>query len=283
MCTPAVSDKPSELEVLVATMGQHDLSLARAMNLQADAVIGNQCGTWGYTEQQTADGRIRMISTGTRGVGVNRNLAIQLSRADILLFADDDVVYYDGALQAVKDAFDELPEADVIFFGMDMTRNGQVFDKRRNKVRRIHLWNALKYGAARMAVRREAILKKRVSFSNLFGGGCIYCCGEDTIFIRDCLKAGLRLYSHSAVLGRCAKDSSTWFSGFNDKYFFDRGAMLACAFPVGRHLLRWYYAVKLWRRSGADPRIIARRMGEGMKAFGSLAAYPREDNNKRIP
>lgn len=274
MCTPAVSGKQTpDMEVLVATMGRPDVTFVDKMNLKADAVIGNQCGAWGYTEQQTADGRIRMISTDTQGVGINRNLAIQLSEADILLFADDDIVYYDGALEAVKQAFDELPEADVIFFGIDMTKKGQVFDKRRNKVQRIHLWNALKYGAARMAVRREAILKKRLSFSTLFGGGCMYCSGEDTIFIRDCLKAGLKLYAHSAVLGTCAKDTSTWFSGFNDKYFFDRGAMLACAFPKGKHLLKWYFTIKFWRKSGAKPQMIAKRMNEGIKAFDSLSAY----------
>lgn len=274
MCTPGVSGKQRpDMEVLVATMGRPDITFVDKMNLKADAVIGNQCGAWGYTEQQTADGRIRMISTDTQGVGINRNLAIQLAEADILLFADDDIVYYDGALEAVKQAFDELPEADVIFFGIDMTKKGQVFDKRRNKVQRIHLWNALKYGAARMAVRREAILKKRLSFSTLFGGGCMYCSGEDTIFIRDCLKAGLRLYAHSAVLGTCAKDTSTWFSGFNDKYFFDRGAMLACAFPWGKHLLKWYFTIKFWRKSGAKPQMIAKRMNEGIKAFDSLSAY----------
>ena len=44
-----------------------------------------------------------------------------------------DVTYYDGTLQGVINAFRELPDADVIFFGIDMTRNGEVFDKRRNK------------------------------------------------------------------------------------------------------------------------------------------------------
>lgn len=261
------------MEVLVATMGRHDAGFVEKMNLKADAVIGNQCDGWDYTDEQTADGHIRMISTGTRGVGVNRNLAIQLSTAEILLFADDDIVYYDGALDAVKEAFRQLPDADVIFFGIDMTKKGQVFDKRRNKVQRIHLWNALKYGACRMAVRRESILKKRLSFSNLFGGGCPYCSGEDTIFIRDCLKAGLKLYSHSAVLGACAKDTSTWFDGFNDKYFFDRGAMLACAFPVAGYGLKWYYALKYWRKTGVKPLIIERKMTEGMKAFQSLTVY----------
>ena len=37
-----------KLEVLVATMGQTDLSLADRMNLRQNAVIANQCGRWVY-------------------------------------------------------------------------------------------------------------------------------------------------------------------------------------------------------------------------------------------
>ena len=161
-----------ELEVLVATMRQTDFSLAEKMNLCQNAVIANQCGQWGYDEHQKDGCRIRMVSSDTKGVGINRNLAIQLAEADILLFGDDDVTYYDGTLQGVVDAFRELPDADVIFFGLDYTRDGEIFDRRRNPVKRLHLWNCLRFGAARMAIRREAVKKKRLAFSTLFGGGC---------------------------------------------------------------------------------------------------------------
>lgn len=274
MCTPEASaNDTAGLQVLVATMQQQDLSLADQMHLNKSAVIANQCDRWDYEERTADNQRVRMISTRTRGVGINRNLALQLSTADILLFADDDIVYYDGALDAVEQAFCQLPDADVVFFGIDMTRNGEVFDQRRNSVKRLHLWNSLKYGTCRMAVRRASIVKKRIGFSTLFGGGCLYSSGEDTIFIRDCLRAGLKLYSHDAVLGACAKDSSTWFSGFNDKYFFDRGAMLACAFPILKAPLKWYFAIKLTKKSGIPLLRILKLMNEGMRAFKTLTPY----------
>lgn len=275
MCTPAVSgrEKPA-LEVLVATMQRDDFSLIEKMHLwDVSAVIANQCDRWDYGECETQNGRVRMISTRTRGVGVNRNLALQLSTADFLLFADDDIAYYDGALQAVERAFHELPDADVIFFAIDMTRNGEVFDPRRHTTRRLHTWNSFRYGACRMAVRRESIVKKRIAFSTLFGGGCIYGSGEDSVFIRDCLRAGLKLYSHECVLGACAKDSSTWFSGFNEKYFFDRGAMLSCAFPKLKCIVKWYFAWKLTRKSDHSLFYIMRWMNRGMRAFKTLTPF----------
>lgn len=272
MCTPEASGKATtRMEVLVATVDQQDISLAERMHLDRNALIANQCGSWDYS--QTLDGRVRMISTDTRGVGVNRNLALQMAKADILLFADDDIAYYDGALDAVEKAFEQLPKADVIFFGIDMTRNGEVFDKRRNRVKRLHLWNSLKYGACRMAVRREAIAQKRIGFSTLFGGGCIYGSGEDTVFIRDCFRAGLKVYAHDAVLGACAKDSSTWFNGYTDKYFFDRGALLACAFPRLKGFMKWYFAIKLAKKSGVFLGRINLQMRKGMRAFSTLTPY----------
>lgn len=275
----AASDKSTmDLQVLVATIGQTDFSLVEKMNLHKNAIIANQCGRWGYDVLSDGDRQVQLISTDTVGVGINRNLAIQLSQADILLFADDDVKYYDGTLQGVIDAFKELPNADVIFFGIDMTRNGEIFDKRRNKVKRLHIWNSLRYGAARMAIRREAMVKKRLAFSTLFGGGCRYSCGEDTIFIVDCIHSGLHVYSHDYVLGTCAKDSSSWFSGYNEKYFFDWGAFLACAFPKTKCLLKWHFALNLRKKADVSLKTVVHQMNLGMRAFQTLSAYGEEKN-----
>jgi len=278
---PAASDRRHMvLEVLVATMDQTDLSLAERMNLRQNAVIANQCGRWSCQEQRSGDHLIRMISSDTKGVGINRNLALQASSGDILLFADDDITYYDGDLQPVMDAFRELPDADVIFFAVDMTRDGEVFDRRRHGCKRLHLWNSLRYGACRMAVRREAVVKNRLSFSTLFGGGCIYGSGEDTIFIRDCFRAGLRVYTHPYVLGACRKDESSWFRGFDEKFMFDKGAMIACAFPKGKHILKWHFIRRYRKKSDLPLKTIIQYFNEGIQAFPELRAFGEADGKK---
>ncbi len=261
---------------MVATMGQTDLSLADKMNLRQNAVIANQCGAWGFETRQADFGTFQMVSSDTRGVGINRNLALQLATADILLFADDDIRYYDSDLQGVIDAFRQLPDADVIFFAIDMTRDGKVFDRRRNRVKRLHLHTAMKFGACRMAVRRASIEKARISFSKLFGGGCIYGSGEDSVFIRDCLRAGLKLYSHDYVLGACAKDSSTWFTGYNEKYFYDRGALLACAYPWLKHLMKWRVVFKMRKKANCPLKDVVRQLNAGIRGFKTLKPYGNE-------
>lgn len=260
-----------DLEVLVATMGQQDCSLAEKMNIKTAAVIANQCGRWGYDESD--NGRVRMISTATKGVGINRNLALELAKGDILLFADDDMTYYDGTLQGVVEAFQQLPDADVIMFSVDMTRGGEIYERRRSPVRRAYLWNSMKYGTYRIAVRRQALQKHNIWFSTLFGGGCQYGCGEDSIFLRDCFRAGLKAYSHSYVLGKCAKDSSSWFKGYDEKYFFDRGAMLACGFRRTKHIVKWYYIWKFSKKTNLPLGTVIREMNRGIRGYRELRCY----------
>ena len=262
-----------KLEVLVTTMGQTDFSLADKMNLQCDAVITNQCGRWDMKQLERSCGTVRMLSSDTVGVGINRNLGLQLARGEILLFADDDQSYYDGTLQGVVDAFEELPDADVIFFGLDMTKKGQIYEKRRNKKKRLYVWNSMKYGAARMAVRRSSLEKMRLSFSPLFGGGCIYGSGEDTLFVRDCFRSGLRAYAHPYVLGTCAKDSSTWFTGYHEKFMFDKGAWIACAFPGIKHLIKWYFILRLKPKTQLSLGEVIRQINAGIRAFPKGIAY----------
>ena len=262
-----------KLEVLATTMGQSDFSLAERMNIRCDAVITNQCGRWGFDQVNHPWGSVRMLSSDTIGVGVNRNLGLQLAEGDILLFADDDLIYYDDAAKGVLDAFRELPDADVIFFGLDMTKKGEIYEKRRHPRKQLRIYNALKFGAARMAVRRSAVEKARLSFSPLFGGGCIYSCGEDSLLVLDCFRAGLHVYSHPHVLGKCAKDSSSWFRGYDEKYMFDRGAWIACGFPKIKHFIKWYYVFRFLPRTKLPLREVVRQINAGIRGYPEKRVY----------
>ena len=49
--------------------------------------------------------------------------------------------------------------------------------------------------------------------------------GEDSLFLHDCLKAGLKVYRTSTHLGHEISGDSTWFKGYTEKFFFDRGVL----------------------------------------------------------
>lgn len=265
-----------KLEILVATTRRKDLNWISKMNLQCDTIIANQSDYYGYEESLYNGKKIQMLSTKTIGVGKNRNLTLLMSDADIIIFADDDMSYYDGVENAVKKAFEKLPNADVIVFGLDMVRKGSVYERRKENIKKKFLINSLKYGTCRIAVRREALVKKNITFSTLFGGGCLYGSGEDSLFLKDCFQSKLRIYSYPHVLGSCSKDYSSWFTGYDKKFFFDKGALLNAMFPKMKNIVKIYFAIHFLKKSDLNLRTIIRYMNKGITAFENLTDYREE-------
>ena len=237
-----------KLQVLVATMHQKDLSLADKMNLRCSAVVANQDDREEIINEVTDYGQLKMITTTTRGVGLNRNIALMAADGDILVLADDDVTYNDDMAESVTNAFEQLPEADVIVFGMDITENGVVTERRASKTGRLHVWNSMKFGTYRIAVRRRAVLENNITFHQSFGGGCAFSAGEDSLFLKNCFDCGLKVYSHHYVLGSSAKDTSTWFVGYNEKYFYDKGVLVRKLFPKSAYLMAPYFGINFKRK-----------------------------------
>lgn len=230
-----------KLQVLVATMGQQDMTIAEKMNIRCDAVIANQADRDEVLCRDTEYGVLKMITTPTRGVGLNRNIALAAATGDILLMADDDVVYREDMPQQVLAAFAENPDADGIVFGMDMVKDGAVTESRTEPKRRLRVWNAMRYGTYRIAVRREALVKRNITFHQCFGGGCPFSAGEDSLFLKACLDRGLKMYTHPYVLGTCCKDTSSWFVGYNEKYFYDKGVLVRHLFPRAAYVMALYF------------------------------------------
>jgi hypothetical protein len=64
-----------------------------------------------------------------------------------------------------------------------------------------------------------------VTFSQLFGGGARYSNGEDSLFLKQCLDKKIRIYRTNVTLGKEIQRKSTWFEGYTDKFFYDRGVL----------------------------------------------------------
>lgn len=263
------------LQVLAVTMHREDLSIAQQMNIRCDAVVANQADREEDVTHTTDYGVWRMITTATRGVGRNRNIGLEAADGDILLLSDDDVVYRNDMPTQVTKAFAEHPEADVMIFGMDMVRDGQVFETRSEPFRRVRIWNALKYGTYRIALRREALERANLRFHESFGGGCPFSAGEDSLFIKSCLDNGLRVYAHPYVLGSCCKDTSSWFVGYNDKYFYDKGVLVRHLFPRTAYLMALYFAIRFKRKTTVGVWRRMRLVYAGVRGGKQLTPYPK--------
>ena len=263
----------ADLQVLVATLHQDDFSLAEKMNIRCDAVIANQADRESDEHRETEFGVLRMITTKTRGVGKNRNIALDAAESEIILFADDDVTYNDDMPENVVKAFCENEKADVIIFGMDITKGGKVTAKKHLEKKKLRVWNSLRFGTYVVAARRKAVEEKGIRFCEYFGGGCIYSAGEDSLFIKNCFDKGLSVYSHDYVLGTCAKDSSTWFTGYGEKYFYDRGALVRFLFPKTMYLMGLYFAVRFKRETDVSVVKRIKLVYEGIVKSKKLMPY----------
>lgn len=214
-----------KVEVLAAVMNASLPETVQQMHLQSDAVIINQCDRLGQEEMQISqgNGRIRFYSFPERGVGRSRNEAILRAEGDICLFSDADIVYEEGYEAAILAEFERNPGADMIIFNIDVEEERRTYHITDRK--RVHWYNCGRYGAVSFAVRRESLLRSGIMYSLLFGGGARYSNGEDSLFLTEFLKKGYRVYTAPVTIGREKAGDSTWFSGYNEKFFHDRGVL----------------------------------------------------------
>ena len=225
-----------KIQVLVAAMNQNDHSLVEKMNISTDAIIGNQCDYNSVECFEHNGNRIQYLNFNERGGGLNRNNALMRADGDILVFADDDEVFVDNYVELIEKAYKEIPHADAIIF--NITTIGDDCGRRNvENIKQINIFNALNYGAARLTVKNVAIKSNNITFYRQFGGGTPYSCGEDTLFITDMLKKHMRVYVYPVVIASVNQSTSTWFNGYNEKYFYDKGALFAAIFKRFGHLL----------------------------------------------
>lgn len=231
-----VLQSPLKIQVLVSTVDKDVKALSEKMNIETDAVFVNQCEKNDYCEfflQRTQEKKekeaaqesckIRCFSMNDRGVGLSRNTALMHADGDICLFSDEDVILEKGYAEAVGNAYLKYPDADMILF------NVKVAPARRTywieKSRRVHWYNYGRYPAYSVSGKLDAWQRANVHFSLLFGGGARYSNGEDSLFLRDCLKTGLKIYAVPVCIGEEIERESTWFHGFTEKFFTDRGVL----------------------------------------------------------
>lgn len=204
-----------KVQVLASIMNEPKNSIEqiiKKMNISSDAIIINQCER-NDVEECVVKGKYKakMLSFQEKGVGLSRNTALMRADADIVIFADNDVVYTDDYVEIVQQEFKKQPNADIIVFQIPPVEEKKEKNQLEDKIKRVRLYNCLKYGAVRFAIKRESLVKKNIYFSLLFGGGARFGSGEDSLLIAECIRKGLKAYRSEKILGYLSPNQSTWF------------------------------------------------------------------------
>lgn len=230
------------IQVLVVTMNQKqgDYSLLDKMNIQSDAIVCNQCDRNEVEEFIYNGHHIKWMSFAEKGVGLNRNNGLMRSTADMLILADDDMVFHDDYASCITAWAKQVPNADVMLFSLEKPIGQSAV--------RVRKHNFGRYGAARMVLRSKKIKLFGIAFSTEFGGGTKYSCGEDSLFLSECLTKGLIAMDIPASIAVLTDErESSWFRGYTDKYFFDKGVLYYAINKRVCKLLSLYHCVKHWK------------------------------------
>lgn len=217
-----------KVQLLISAMNVKPKELVKKMRVASDAILINQCDefateTFCVKDEKQQDREIRAYSLKERGVGLSRNNALLRADKEISLFSDDDIVYVEDYEQKIVSEFEKHKQADVLLFNVEVCKERRTYFNA--DFHRVRWYNCGRYPAYAIAIKTEEMHRHNLTFSLLFGGGAKYSNGEDSLFLRDCLKAGLKMYATDVVIGREEAGESTWFFGYNQKFFYDRGVL----------------------------------------------------------
>ena len=255
------------LQTLIATMHrQHDYRFLDSMNLEGEVIVVNQCDELGIEYQTGADYTATIISSKKRGVSNSRNEAILYSDADIFLTGDDDIAYRKGYAQMVISSFEAHPEADIITFNTERLNvpKGRIVRKPYTKWREAPKNRYC--SSVSLAYRKASFEKANLHFHPLFGAGSVYLSGEENLVLRDARKRGLKVYESPEVLAEVDFSESNWFSGYEARYFHDKGAWVKCAYPHACWFMKYYFLSQK-RGSSLSFRQILHELNAGIKSL----------------
>lgn len=191
------------LEVLICTYGNEGINRVAQMNLPKVEGV-KYLVSWQTNEfnlllpDELHRKDIRISTTNSKGLSVNRNHSIEKATGDICLIADDDLKYTEEQLQLVIDTFEKNPHIDIALFRHCGNSNKQYpnyeFDLNGKKPKGYYITSF------EIAFLRKSI-PSSLRFDTHFGVGTSMPAGEESLFIHYAMKHGLncRFYPSTIV------------------------------------------------------------------------------------
>ncbi len=225
-----------KLDILISAMHLNGYQeLLKKLKIRGNCVLVNQCDREAvqtiYEEviPDPASGcskpevrRIQYIETTERGLSRSRNMALSYSEGEICALCDDDVRYVDHYESRILQSYEEHPEADVIVFFVKGEEKPSPYYE---KPRYLHSVTSMKAGSPEITFRRKSL--DGIHFPELFGAGSRFSMGEESILLYACLKRGLKILYLPLQIAELLPSQSTWFRGYTDTFFRDKGAAFA--------------------------------------------------------
>lgn len=205
--------------ILLSCMYEKDKEIMKRSNIQSNCVIINQCDEDEKEQIELDNNKACLwINSKERGLSKSRNMAIQNSKADICLIADNDEIFDDDVEEKILKAYKELPRADIIVFNL---HNKQT--KLKNKIYKLKRLECLRVCSLQITFRRKSIAYNNLKFDIKLGAGTGNGAGEENKFLLDAYDKGLKIYHYPINIARMVDNESTWFNGYDEEYFYKHG------------------------------------------------------------
>lgn len=218
-----MSSDMSELVVLLSCMNS-DSSIIQKSNIQTDVIVVNQTDNnkkekFSFKNKKGEVCNCFFLNSTTRGLSRSRNIAIQSARSwKYGLLSDDDEVFADDYEEKIVNEYNSI-EADFIAFQVE--RKGKKYPDQPSKM---SLKNILRTSSVQITFRLPIIQSNNLKFDEKMGAGSGNGSGEEIKFMMDCRKAGMTLFYNPSIIASLKEGSeSTWFNGFDERYFQNRG------------------------------------------------------------
>ena len=213
-------DRMSKFAILLSCMHEKDKKIIIRSNIKTDCVIINQCDENSRGEISIDKNKTFLwINSTERGLSKSRNMAIQNSKADICLIADNDEIFDDDIEEKILKAYKEIPQADIIIFNLYNKPT-----KLKDKIYKLSRLETLKIASWQITFRRKTIIDNKLRFDIKLGAGTGNGAGEENKFLLNAYDKGLKIYHYPINIATMIENESTWFNGYNEDYFYKRGA-----------------------------------------------------------
>lgn len=187
--------------------------------------------------------KIRIISYKGKGLSESRNIAIDNSKSEIGIIADDDVIYKKEYLETVLKQFNGNQLLDILIGKIETPIGQPEYKNYRKDSKKINLYSLGSISSIEISFRNQKIKERKIKYdlsfglgSNQFPNG-----GEENIFISDCLRSNLLVKYVPEYVVQHPYESTGKVNKFDENYFRFLGAFSYRLFgEIGFGMLVYY-------------------------------------------
>lgn len=214
-------------------------NLVKHMNISTDFILINQITNNEKKFDKFSD---KLYTYYEKGASKSRNKGLKRATGDICILADDDVVYENNYEELIEKAYKKHPKADIIIFYVESLNKERKTKRKGNG--KIGIFSLMKIRTSEITFKRNSIIEKGICFDENFGPSEKFIKGEETIFISDCLKKGLKVISVNKKIATADNRKSTWYIGVNKEFLYYQGAIFGRIYPRINKIISIQYVIR---------------------------------------